>query len=64
MHDLIDITLGLICGACGWLIVRLVGHVDDVEERVEAAEKNDIRTNAAIRRVEEFLKIEHYPISD
>ncbi len=60
-HDFIDLALGIMVGACGWLINRLVGRVDACENK-QAGHAIEIRdTRSAIARIEAKCDLDPYP---
>lgn len=61
MHDWLDLTLGLIVSACGWLVLRLVGNVDSAKAGVEKHSREIRDTRSAISRIEGHLKISPFP---
>lgn len=63
MHDAIDIALGLVVGACGWLIQRLVGRVDSAEEAAHKHGEEIRDTRSAIARLEGHLGLPPFPYS-
>lgn len=57
-HDWVDLALGIVVSACGWLIVRLVGRIDTLEGRSEERTAEIAETRQAVCRLEGYLHIE------
>jgi hypothetical protein len=60
-HNWFDIAVGIILTACGWLIVRLVGRVDIVEEKAEEHSEEIRDTRQAVSRIEGHLHLSPFP---
>lgn len=64
MHDWLDLALGVLVSACGWLVVRFVGNIDSLSESQEAHSRQLRDTRQAISRIEGHLDLDPFPYRD
>ena len=61
LHEWLVIALGVVVSLCSGLIVRFLGHVDDLEEAKERHAREIRDTRQAISRIEGKLDMDPFP---